>query len=62
VHCFFHNNDDYTLTSEGFIWAYPGKMGEKKTIAVMPADNFDISNYEGVCSDNIEKYRNKKND
>ena len=27
-----------------------------------PTDNFDISNFEGVCSDNIEKYRNKKND
>ena len=62
VHCFFHDKDDYTLTSEGFIWAYPGKMGEKKTIAVMPDDNFDISNFEGVCSDNIEKFRNKKND
>ena len=62
VHCFFHDKDDYTLTSEGFIWAYPGKIGGEKTIAVMPDDNFDISSFEGVCSDNIEKYRNKKND
>jgi len=62
VHCFFHDKDDYTLTSKGFIWAYPGKIGGEKTIAVMPDDNFDISHFEGVCSDNIEKYRNKKND
>lgn len=60
VHCFFHNNDDYTLTSHGYIWAYPGREGDKKTIAVMPEDHFDISNFDGVCADDIEKYKNKK--
>ena len=25
VHCFWHQQDDYTLTSRGIIWAYPSK-------------------------------------
>ena len=24
LHCFFHNVDDYTMTSKGYVWAYPG--------------------------------------
>ena len=23
IHCFSHDKDEYTLTSQGFIWAYP---------------------------------------
>lgn len=61
IHCFFHDQDDYTLTSEGFVWAYPGKTGNTNTITVMPAEGFDTSNFAGICSDDIEKYR-KKND
>lgn len=25
IHCFSHQNDDFTLTSRGFIWTYPNK-------------------------------------
>ena len=25
AHFFWHGNDDYTLTSRGFVWTYPGK-------------------------------------
>ena len=25
IHCFWHQRDDYTLTSKGYIWAYPQK-------------------------------------
>ena len=24
--CFWHQNDDVTLTSNGYIWTYPGKQ------------------------------------
>jgi hypothetical protein len=24
-HYFWHQEDDYTITSKGFIWVYPGK-------------------------------------
>jgi hypothetical protein len=56
---FFHNKDGYTLTSKGFVWAYPGMPpAGNRTIAVMPemADNkklVNLYNYYGVCSDFI---------
>jgi|TARA_R110001583_G_scaffold106009_3_gene254090 hypothetical protein len=58
IHYFWHQEDDITLTSKGFIWAYPGKQPIKDSIAVMPEiykDNLDIC--KGVCSDDIEKYK-----
>ena len=54
-HCFWHQGDDYTLTSRGIIWAYPGKKLNKNSIAVMPEWNNDL-NLDvclGVCSDYI---------
>lgn len=54
---FWHQEDDYTLTSNGYIWTYPGKQLTKYSIAVMPElHNDDVSKSFGVCSDYIEKY------
>lgn len=33
---FWHDTDDYTLTSLGFIWAYPGSTLTSETVCVMP--------------------------
>lgn len=55
---FWHQEDDVTLTSMNFIWAYPGKQPIRKSIAVMPEiHNDDISECIGVCSDFIENYK-----
>jgi hypothetical protein len=58
---FWHQQDDYTLTSGGYIWTYPGKpLGNFfNSIAVLPETilNWDISKAIGICSDNIEKYK-----
>jgi hypothetical protein len=57
---FFHNNDDATLTSKGFIWVFPGKQPVKNSIAVMPEINDDdFSECIGVCSDFIQNYTTK---
>jgi hypothetical protein len=60
--CFWHQEDDYTLTSAGYIWTYPCKKIIKNSIAVMPElANYDLQDLRmcyGICSDNIEKYRN----
>lgn len=60
---FWHQEDDYTFTSNGFIWTYPGKplSGCGKDICVMP-EKAKYSEYEilkcwGICSDYVEKYR-----
>lgn len=61
VHYFWHNIDDYTITSRGYIWAYPGKSLSLECIAVLPETvNYskkDLLNVKGICSDNIAQYR-----
>jgi len=60
VHCFWHDQDDYVVTSKGYIWAYPGKAGGKKVITVMPEiieEKYKIKGaYLGVCTDYPTKY------
>ena len=59
IHCFFHHNDNYTLTSHGWIWAFPGQPVGAYTIAVHPerltAEQLTLCS--GYCSDNIENYK-----
>ena len=58
---FWHQNDDFTLTSKNYIWTYPGKEYTTRSIIVMPElfTNIDsLSNYKtfncyGICSDYI---------
>lgn len=60
VNYFWHQNDDITLTSLGYIWTYPGKQLTNYSIAVMP-ETISFKNIEisyGICSDLIEKYKN----
>jgi hypothetical protein len=58
LHCFWHEDDRYTLTSKGIIWAYPDYY-TNKGILVMPSKNFianlSISIY-GICVDDPVKY------
>ena len=54
---FWHEEDAYTLTSKGYIWAYPGKRVPTKcnAIAVMPEavdmPISDLKQFRGVCTD-----------
>lgn len=55
---FWHDEDDMTITSHGFIWAHPKIQPLKNSIAVLPDNyNWDLSNCIGICSDNIEQYK-----
>lgn len=55
---FWHENDAVTLTSHGFMWAYPGKQSIKNSIAVLPEIyNDDVSRCYGICSDYISNYQ-----
>jgi hypothetical protein len=59
LHFFWHNVDDYTITSKGYIWAYPDKEATINCIAVLPErDNTDVKNFVGICSDFIDTYKN----
>jgi len=58
---FYHTDEDYVVTRYGWIWAYPGQPGVgEKTICVMPEwNNTPVVGYGGVCTDYVEKYREK---
>ena len=59
AHYFWHQEDDYTITSKGYIWTYPGKKLFSKSICVLPeVANYKEINCMGICSDFIERYKN----
>ena len=56
IHCFWHQEDDFVLTSRGYIWTYPEKKLTPKSICVMPELWKEVPNtfgVAGVCSDFI---------
>jgi len=59
IHYFWHQNDDYTITSQNYIWTYPNKLLYCDSICVLPelghAEN--IKDCYGICSDYIEKWK-----
>jgi len=61
--CFWHEEDRHTLTTHGYIWAYPGSALTHRSICVMPEaaptqyTQSEIQLCAGICSDFIEKYR-----
>jgi len=52
IHCFWHQEDDVALTSEGYLWTYPGKELTSNSIAVLPEDDIDVE-IAGICSDYV---------
>tara|TARA_B100001939_G_C16839562_1_gene572483 strand:+ start:355 stop:786 length:432 start_codon:yes stop_codon:yes gene_type:complete len=57
AHFFWHQEDDYTITSKGFVWVYPGKPLIKNSICVLPEkNNLNFSDCYGVCTDYLNKF------
>jgi hypothetical protein len=52
IHCFWHQEDDVTLTSKGYMWTYPDKQLTENSIAVLPKGRPDVK-VAGICSDFI---------
>lgn len=62
VNCFWHQEDDFTLTSWGYIWTYPGKVLTPRSIMVMPEwKDPELKNLRfdcfGICSDYVTKIK-----
>lgn len=57
-HCFWHDTDDYTLTSQNYIWTYPGKQVsvQYKSIIVDNSPDWRRKNYNcyAVCTDHVK--------
>jgi len=56
---FWHQEDDFTITSMGYFWTYPGKELSSNSIAVMPETKEfkDINKAYAICSDYVEKIK-----
>jgi hypothetical protein len=51
LHFFWHDRDDYTLTSQGYVWAYPKRpIPLQKAIVVVKGSQVDLG-LCGVCTD-----------
>jgi hypothetical protein len=62
---FWHQNDDFTLTSQNYIWTYPGQTHGPKSVIVMPETAYGIEPVKrnfavmktyscyGICSDYV---------
>jgi hypothetical protein len=50
---FWHQEDDFTLTSSGYIWTFPNKEVTNESIIVDFSQNWKDKNYScyGVCVD-----------
>ena len=62
IHC-KHTNEDYVLTSKGYIWCFVGKPALENSVIVMPEKALSSYTYEElisknciVCSDYLEDY------
>jgi len=57
---FFHNTDDYVLTSQNTIWTYPGKNTSPECIIVLNENDLVPENVLGICTDYPLKFQYDK--
>lgn len=65
IHSFWHQEDDFTITSRGFIWTYPRKglrYSSVRSIFVMPevlgiTSKKRLPKCAGVCSDYVANFK-----
>jgi hypothetical protein len=57
LHYFWHQEDHATITSNGYLWIYPGYQPIANSIAVLPElYGEEVSSCLGICSDYISHY------
>lgn len=67
INYFWHQDDEYTLTSKGYLWTFPGFKLGKKSIAVLPESHLSKDNWDdetlresyAVCTDYPNLYLEK---
>jgi hypothetical protein len=56
IESFWHQDDDFTLTTGNYIWTYPGKEITDNSILVhltLPSKELQQSSLFGICSDYV---------
>ena len=60
IHSFWHQNDDFTLTSKNYIWTYPNKNTGSNSIIVLKNSKDKIpKKCFGICTDFALSYINE---
>ena len=54
---FWHQTDEYTMTSSGLIWAYPGVKRLDNSVVLFPKKPEDIINVYGICDNDFSKIK-----
>jgi hypothetical protein len=60
---FWHQTDNFTLTSKQYIWTYPGQQyTDKSVIVILESSIYNIQsinqlNCYGVCSDYVQEFK-----
>lgn len=58
---FWHQKDDYTITSKGYFWVYPGKEAIDNSVILFPEkvkEYLTISKkIYGICSDYVYRFK-----
>ena len=65
THCFWHQEDHYTLTNKGYILSYPGYSTPGYNTICMKSEYHSLSNIKdcyAICSDYVEYYKDSSND
>jgi hypothetical protein len=61
LNCFWHQEDNFTVTSKKIIWTYPGFEVTDNSVVVIPEKAEykleTLKSVYGICSDNIEHYK-----
>lgn len=57
---FWHEDDNFTLTKKGYVWAhFKSNVLENSIKVCLEFENTDFSSCYGICSDDIESFKNK---
>jgi hypothetical protein len=51
IHCFWHENDKYTLTNKGIPWCFPENYHTKGITVILDKNTIPPKNIGGICTD-----------
>lgn len=62
INYFWHESDEYTITSSGLIWANVGHPGGLNTVCVLPekTDLVMERSWYGICSDYVDEIKKRQ--
>jgi hypothetical protein len=61
IHCFWHEEDKYTVTSRGHIWTYPKEDTTPNSVIVIAGSRLNQSykKTHGICGDYVLTWSKK---